>query len=127
MMGNGALLWSKCRGSGLISSDLGYTWLFHIPGVASLFFLACEGVLGDSLEFSQANQGSLCVLFGTRNCSAHIAGESSLTSRLGLSLMNFFELWREPGLYSRVIVGWSFLFVQQRQDSCLVMIDTSEI
>ena len=35
--------------------DLGYTVLFHIPAVTSVSFLTCKGVLGDSLEFRQAN------------------------------------------------------------------------
>ena len=29
--------------------DLGYTELFHIPAVTSVFFQTCEGLLGDSL------------------------------------------------------------------------------
>ena len=41
--------------------DLGYTELFHISAVTSVSFYTCEGVLGDSLEFPQANQGSLGV------------------------------------------------------------------
>ena len=41
--------------------DLGYTELFCIPGVTSVFFLACDSVVGDSLEFNQANRGSLRV------------------------------------------------------------------
>ena len=41
--------------------DLGYTELFHIPAVTSMSFLTCAGVLGDSLEFRQAYQGSLRV------------------------------------------------------------------
>ena len=41
--------------------DLGYTDLFCIPDVTSLFFLSCDSVVGDSPEFNQANRGSLCV------------------------------------------------------------------
>ena len=41
--------------------DLGHTDLFCIPEVTSLFFLSCDSVVGDFLEFNQANQGSLCV------------------------------------------------------------------
>ena len=41
--------------------DLGYTELFHILVVTSVSFQTCEGVLGDSLEFLHANQGSLHV------------------------------------------------------------------
>ena len=35
--------------------DLGCTELFCIPEVTSVSFSSCDSVLGDSLEFSQAN------------------------------------------------------------------------
>ena len=35
--------------------DLGYTEQFLIPEVTSVFFSSCDNVLGDSLEFHQAN------------------------------------------------------------------------
>ena len=41
--------------------DLGHTDLFCIPGVTSGFFSSCDSDVGDSLEFNQANRGSLCV------------------------------------------------------------------
>ena len=41
--------------------DFGYTELFCIPGVISVFFSSCDSVVGDFLEFNQANRGSLCV------------------------------------------------------------------
>ena len=41
--------------------DFGYTEQFCIPGVSSVFFLSCDSVVADSLEFSQANRGSLRV------------------------------------------------------------------
>ena len=41
--------------------DFGYTEQFCIPGVTSWFFSSCDNVVGDSLEFNQANRGSLCV------------------------------------------------------------------
>ena len=41
--------------------DLGHTDLFCLPEVTSLLFSSCDSVVGDSLEFNQANQGSLCV------------------------------------------------------------------
>ena len=41
--------------------DFGYTEEFCIPGVTSVFFLSCDSVVGDSLEFIQANRGSLPV------------------------------------------------------------------
>ena len=41
--------------------NLGYTELFCVPEVTSVFFSSCDSVLGDSLEFHQANRGSLPV------------------------------------------------------------------
>ena len=41
--------------------DLGYTKLFCVPELTSVFFLSCDSVVGDSLEFNQANRGSLRV------------------------------------------------------------------
>ena len=39
--------------------DLGYTNLFCILEVTSVFFSCCDIFLGDSLQFHQANRGSL--------------------------------------------------------------------
>ena len=41
--------------------DLGHTDLFCVPEVTSVFFSSCDNVVGDSLEFSQANRCSLCL------------------------------------------------------------------
>ena len=41
--------------------DLGHTHLFCVPVVTSGFFSYSDSVVGDSLEFNQANRGSLCV------------------------------------------------------------------
>ena len=41
--------------------DFGYTEEFCIPGVTSVSFSSCDSLVGDSLEFNQANRGSLCV------------------------------------------------------------------
>ena len=41
--------------------DLGHTELFCVPEVTSVFFSSCDSVLGDYLEFNQANQDSLRV------------------------------------------------------------------
>ena len=41
--------------------DLGYTNQFCVPEVTSVFFTSCDSVVGDFLEFNQANRGSLCV------------------------------------------------------------------
>ena len=47
----------------LVSSqfDFGYTQQFCIPGVTSLFLSSCDSVVGESLEFNQANRGPLRV------------------------------------------------------------------
>ena len=41
--------------------DLGNTDLLCVPELTSGFFSSCVSVVGDSLEFNQANRGSLCV------------------------------------------------------------------
>ena len=41
--------------------DLVYTELFCVPEVTSVFFYSCECIPRDSLEFNQANRGSLHV------------------------------------------------------------------
>ena len=41
--------------------DLGHTEIFCVPEVTSVFFSSCDSVVGDSLEFNQANRGSLHV------------------------------------------------------------------
>ena len=41
--------------------DLGYKDLFCVPEVTSVFFSSCDSLPGDSLEFNQANRGSLTV------------------------------------------------------------------
>ena len=92
----------KCASSWV---DLGYTNQFYFPVVTSVFFSCCDSLAGDSLEFSQANPGSLSVWLGKRNCSACNAGESGLISWGGGSLMDFLELRQAHGLYSRVTTG----------------------
>ena len=46
----------KCASSCV---DLGYTNLFCIPEVTSVFFSCCDSVLGDSLQFHHGNRDSL--------------------------------------------------------------------
>ena len=98
--------------------DFGYTEIFHNPAVTSVFFQNYEGVLGDSLESYQANQGSLHISLGKRNCYASNAGESGLISRQGGSLMAFLKFQQEPGVHSRVTAGMaienSYLFSNVR-------------
>ena len=89
----------KCASSWV---DLGYTNLFCIPEVTSVFLSCCDSVLRDSLQFHQGNRGSLHLWLGTWNSSARNAGESGLILRRGGSLMIFLELRQAPGVYSRV-------------------------
>ena len=96
----------KCASSCV---DLGYTNQLCVPEVTSVFFSSCGSVVGNSLEFNQANQGSLCDWLGKRNCSACSAGESGLISWRGGSLMCFLELRQAPGVYSRVTTGMPIL------------------
>ena len=98
----------KCASSCV---DLGYTNQFCVPEVTSVFFSSCDSVVGEFLEFNQANRGSLYVRLGKRNCSACNAGESGLISwRVG-SLMGFLELREARGVYSRVTTGMPILNV----------------
>ena len=77
--------------------DLGYSELFCIPEVTSVFVSSCETVLKDSLEINQTNRGSLHVCLGKCNCSACNAEESGLISSRGGSLMVFSCCGINPG------------------------------
>ena len=48
----------KCASSWV---DLRNTNQFCVPEVTSVFFSSCDSLVVDSLEFNQANRGSLCV------------------------------------------------------------------
>ena len=101
------LLWIQWKGNVLPSSwvDLGYTNLFCILEVTSLFFSCCDSVLGDSLQFHHGNRGSIRLWLATWTTSARNAGESGLILRRGGSLMSFLELRQAPGVYSWVTAG----------------------
>ena len=90
--------------------DMWYTKLFYIPEVTPVFISSCDSVLGDSLEFSQANRGPLLVWFGKQNNSACNVGEACLISWREGSLMCFLEFWQQPVVYSPVMVGMSILY-----------------
>ena len=79
----------KCASSWVY---LGYTNLFCILEVTSVFFSCCDSVLGDSLQFHQGNRGSLRLWLVTPNSSAWNAGESRLILQHVGSLMSFLEL-----------------------------------
>ena len=92
----------KCASSWV---DLGYTNQFCVPEVTSVFFSSCDRLVGDSVEFNQANRGSWCVCLWKHNCSACNAVESGLISWRRGSLMDFLELRQARGVYSRVTTG----------------------
>ena len=92
-----------------ILSWFGYTNQFCVPEVTSVFFSSCDSLVGNSLEFNQANRGSLCVSLGKRNCAACNAGELGLISWRGRSLIGFLELRQARGVYSRVTTGMPIL------------------
>ena len=85
--------------------DLGHPELFCIPVVTSVLSSSWDSVLGDCLEFHEANRGSFRVWLRTRCCSECNARESGFISRRGGSLMGFLELLQEPGVYYRVMAG----------------------
>ena len=67
--------------------DMGYTELFCIPEVTSVFNSSCDCVLGDSLVFHQEKQGFLCVdweygiaLHGMQENRASSPGEGDVSS-----------------------------------------------
>ena len=108
MMGNGGLLWSQCRG---IRHHLELIWntlKYYTSCLDIILLLTCEGVLGDSLDFRQGNQGSLHFLLGTRNCSACNAGESGLISQRWGRLMVFLELRGNLVYILELRKEWSF-------------------
>ena len=61
--------------------DFGYTEQFCIPGVTSVFFWSCDSVVGDSLEFNQANRGPY--MFDWENAIALHAMQGKPASSLG--------------------------------------------
>ena len=85
--------------------DLGYTEIFCIPELTSVFFLSCASVLGDSLEFYQANRGLLTCWTGNMEFLCRQCRESCHILPRGGNLMDFLELQQEPGLYYRVTAG----------------------
>ena len=109
----------KCASSWV---DLGYTNLFCIPEVTSVFF-CCDRVLRDSLQFHHGNRGSLHLWLGTRNSSGRNAGESGLILQWGGVSWVFSSCGRhlvyilEYGGNGHLKLG----FVLRSQDSCLGM------
>ena len=100
----------------LVSSkfDFGDTEQFYMPWVTSVFFSSCDRVVGDSLEFNQANRGSLLfdwengialdTMQGNRASSLRKGKVSLVFSNCGRNLGYILELrWGcpfEPGVCS---------------------------
>ena len=106
---------------------MGYTNLFCILEVTSEFFSCCDSVLGDSAVPSGKSR-FLTPLIGNmellsmkcRGIGPHLAaaGKSQEFSRVGACTWCIFSSYGGDG---NLKLG----FVQRRQDSCLVMTDTS--
>ena len=94
----------------LVSSQfgLGYTEQFCILKLTSVFFSSCDSVVGDSLEFSQTNRGSLHVLLGKCSNSACKAAESGLISRRGEVSFVFSSWGRNLGYILELRQGCPF-------------------
>ena len=86
--------------------DLWYTKLFCIPDVTSVLISSCESVLGESLVFHQENQGSLCVWFGVRYCSARNAGNRFSSPGEGYVSWDFWSCGRNLGYILDLYWGW---------------------
>ena len=84
--------------------DFVYTEQFCFPGVKSVFFSSCDSAVGDSLEFNQANRGSLHfewenaivldTMLGNRASSRTEGKVSWVFSSCGRNLGYFLELQR---------------------------------
>ena len=107
--------------------DFGYTEQFCIPVVTSVFYSSWDSDVGDSLEFNQANRGSLHVCLGKRNCSGHNAGESGLISRRGENSWVFWCCGRNLGYILELQRGCPFetLVCSLKSGTCLGMRDNS--
>ena len=113
----------KCASSCV---DLGYTNLFCIPEVTSVFFSCCDSVLGDSLVPSGKSRFLTSLIGNTellstqfRGIGPHLAarGKSHEFSRVAAGTWCIFSIYGRDG---HLKLG----FVPRRQDTCLVMTDT---
>ena len=88
--------------------DFGYTEQFCIPGVTSVFFSSCDSVVGDSLEFNQANQGSF--VFDWENAIAldTMQGNRASSRRAGIVSWVFSSCGRNLGYILELRRGCPF-------------------
>ena len=104
---------------------LGYTEIFCIPKVTSLFFSSCDSVVGDSLGQSSKSRLLICLIGKTQllctqfmGIGPHLAamGKSHGFSRVASGTWGIFS--SEGGdVHSKLE------FVQRIQDTCLCMTD----
>ena len=92
-----------------------------------MFFSSCDSLVGDSLEFNQANRGSLCVLLGKRHCSACNAGESASSRGEWEVSLIFSSCGRNLGYILELQRGCPFetLVCSLKSGTCLGMRDNS--
>ena len=88
--------------------DVQYTEIFCVPVVTPVSFETCDSVLGVSLEFLQANQGSSRVSWGGQNCSACNAGESGVLSWQGEFSWFFLSCGGNLGYIHKLREGWPY-------------------
>ena len=107
--------------------DFRYTEQFCIPAVTSGFFSSCDSVVGDSLEFSQANRGSL--MFDWENAVAldTIQGNRASSRREGNISWVFSSCRRNLGYILELQPGCPFesLVCSLKSGTCLGMRDNS--
>ena len=72
--------------------DLGYTELFCIPEVTSVFFLSCDSVLGDSEVPSSNSRLLMCLIGNTELLCRQCRGIEPYFAARGKS-HGFFEFW----------------------------------
>ena len=88
--------------------DLGYTELFCIPEVTSVFHSSCDSVLGDSLEFLQKIEAPY--MFDWVHGIAQHARQGKPASPLGEGQVSLFFLscGRNLGYILELRRGWPF-------------------
>ena len=109
--------------------DLGYTELFCIPEVTSVFISSCDSVLGDSLVFRQAIEAPYVFDWEYGIALHAMQGNRASSPGEGDVSWDFLSCGRNLG-YIRELRrdGHSKLhFVQRSQEFCVVMRDTSGI
>ena len=88
--------------------DLGYTELFCIPEVISVFISSCDSVLWDSLVFHQENQGSYVLDWEYRIALHAMQGNLASSPGEGDVSWDASSCDRNLGYISELQRGWSF-------------------